>query len=197
MEQALTHQTRGAGVALFAAMIAVSTLGIGTAQAQEFTGASITLLNSGEAAGALNCSFKETGLPPGGFVRYDCSSQYVGVLAGCMYQGKLVGNDRLYIFNNIHPEEVENLLVKNNGSIRASVVTQIPEPGEANALICTVPSEVTNLAVRWCNNKLTDLTNKIVGATVPELFAQLVSKVPGSVPDCATLANGPFTPPGE
>jgi hypothetical protein len=197
MKQALTRQTRRAGIALFAAMTAVSTLGIAAAQAQEFAAASITLENAGEAAGALNCSFRETGLPPGGFVRYDCSSQYVGVLAGCIYKGKLVGNSRLYIYNNIHPEEVENLLVKNNGSVRASVITQIPEPGEANALLCTAPSEVTNLAIRWCNNNLTDLTNNIVGATVPELFAQLVSKVPGTVPDCAALANGPFTPPGE
>jgi len=197
MKYTFGKQARRAGLVL-AAVAAFTALGIGTAQAQQFAAASITLENAGEAAGALNCSFRETGLTPGGFVRYDCSSQYVGVLQQCMYKNKPVGNSQLYIFNNIHPEEVENLLVKNNGSVRASIITNIPEPGEGGqVLICTAPAELTTTAIRWCNNTLTDLTNNIVGANVAELFAQLVNNGSGSVPSCATLANGPFTTPGE
>ncbi len=130
-------------------------------------------------------------------MRYDCTSQYVGVVEQCIYKNRAVGNSRLYIYNDIHPEEVENLDVINNGSIRASIITQIPEPGEANVIICTVPSEVAVTAVRWCNNSLVDLTNNITGATVTELFAHLVNNGTGSVPSCTTLANGPFTLPGE
>jgi len=197
MKYKFGKQAKRAGLA-FAAVAAFTTLGIGTAQAQEFTAASITLENAGESAGSLNCSFRETGLTPGGFVRYDCASQYVGVAEQCMYKNKAVGNPRLYIYNNIHPEEVENLDVPRNGTIRATIVTQTPEPGEANALLCTAPSEVTVTSVRWCNNTLVDLTNNITGATVAELSDQLVrTATGGSVPDCATLANGPFTPPGE
>jgi hypothetical protein len=196
MKHTLSGQAKRAGLAL-AVAVALSTLGIGAAQAAEFAAATITLENAGEAAGSLNCSFRETGLTPGGFVRYDCASQYVGVVEQCMLKNKPVGNSRLYMYNNVHPEEVENLDVKANGSIRASVITQIPEPGEANATICTAPAEVAVTAVRWCNNTLVDLTNNITGGTVAELFATLVNNGTGSVPSCATLANGPFTPPGE
>jgi hypothetical protein len=196
MKQSLKNQAKRAGIAL-AAVGAFAALGAESAQAQEFTAASITLENAGESAGSLNCSFRETGLIPGGQVRYDCASQYVGVMEQCMYKNKPVGNNRLYIYNNVHPEEVENIDVPRNGTIRATVVTQTPEPGEANAIICTAPSEVTVTSVRWCNNTLTDLTNNVLGATVAELFDQLVPSGSGSVPSCATLANGPFTPPGE
>ena len=114
-----------------------------------------------------------------------------------MYRNKPVGNNRLYIYNNIHAQEVENFDIKSNGMVKASIITQTPEPGEANAIICTAPAEVTVTSVRWCNNVLTDLTNGITGATVAELFAQLVPSGSGSVPSCATLSAGPFTPPGE
>lgn len=196
MKQMLKNQAKRAGIAL-AAVGAFAAFGAGSAQAQEFAAASITLENAGESAGSLNCSFRETGLVPGGQVRYDCASQYVGVMEQCMYKNKPVGNNRLYIYNNVHPEEVENFDIKANGTLRATVVTQTPEPGEANAIVCTAPAEVTVTSVRWCNNTLTDLTNGILGATVAELSDQLVPSGSGSVPGCATLANGPFTPPGE
>jgi hypothetical protein len=197
MKHTFGKQPKRVAIAL-AAVAGFTALGIGAAQAQQFTAATITLENAGESAGSLNCSFRETGLTPGGQVRYDCASQYVGVMEQCMYRGKAVGNPRLYIYNNIHPEELENIDVPRNGTIRASIITQTPEPGEANALLCTAPSEVTVTSVRWCNNTLTDLTNSILGATVAELSDVLVKNATGgSVPDCATLANGPFTPPGE
>jgi hypothetical protein len=196
MKQMLKNQARQTGIAL-AAVAAFAALGTGSAQAQEFAAASITLETAGESAGALNCSFRETGLIPGSQVRYDCASQYLGVMEQCMYRRKPVGNSRLYIYNNIHPHELAHVDVGNNGRVRATVITQIPEPGEANAIICTAPAELAVTAVRWCNNSLTDLTNGILATTVAELFAQLEPTAQGSVPSCATLANGPFTTPGE
>jgi hypothetical protein len=196
MKQMLKNQAKQTGIAL-AAVAAFAALGTGSAQAQEFAAASITLENAGESAGALNCSFRETGLIPGSQVRYDCASQYVGVMEQCMYRGKPVGNNRLYIYNNIHPEELAHFDVGNNGRVRGTVITQIPQPGENNAILCTAPSEVAVTSIRWCNNQLWDLTNNIQGATVAELFDQLEPSGGGSVPGCATLANGPFTTPGE
>lgn len=193
MTHTLKNQAKRAGIAL-AVVATFSALGTGSAQAQQFTRAAIAL----DRFGNLECNFTETGLTPSteGTVRYDCSSQYVGVRQQCYLKNKPVGNSQLLIFQNIHPHEVENLVVKSNGSVRATILTQVPE-SESNALICTVPSELTVTAVRWCNNTLTDLTNNIVGANVPELFATLVTNGTGTVPDCATLANGPFTPAGE
>jgi len=173
-------------------MAALAGLGTGAAQAQEFASANFTM----DRFGNLECLSRETGLPPGGLVRYDCTSRYVGVLQQCMLGRKTVGNSKLLIFQNIHANEVENFEVPRNGQVRAAIVTQIPESESAN-LLCTAPSELTTTAVRWCNNSLVDLTNNIVGATAPELFVQLVTSASGSVPSCAVLANGPFTTPGE
>jgi hypothetical protein len=194
MKHILRKQAKRAAIVL-AAAAAISALGIGTAQAApQFTSTTITL----DRFGNLECNFRETGLTPGAFVRYDCSSQYVGVMEQCMLKNRPVGNSQLYIFNNIHPEEVENKLVRKNGTIFDTILTNIPEPGEGGqVLICTAPSELTVTAIRWCNDTLTDLTNNIVGGTVAELFATLVTNSSGSVPSCAVLANGPFTTPGE
>jgi hypothetical protein len=191
MKRTFTLQAKRAGIAL-AAVAAFSALGIGTVQAQEFTSANVTL----DRFGNLECVFRETGLPPGGTVRYDCTGQYVGVLQQCMLGRKAVGNSKLLIFQDISSHEVENFEVNRNGQVRAAIVTQIPESENAN-LLCTAPSELTTTAVRWCNNSLVDLTNNIVGATAPELFVQLVTNASGSVPSCAVLANGPFVTPGE
>lgn len=192
MKQTLKNQAKCSGIAL-AAVAAFSALGTGTAQAAPtFANANINL----DRFGNLECTWKETGLTPGSQVRYDCTSQYVGVNTQCFLKNKPVGNSKLLIFNDISAEEVENIDVNRNGTIRAGIVTPIPE-SETASLICTAPAELTVTAVRWCNNSLVDLTNSITGATVPELFANLVSNGSGSVPSCATLANGPFTPPGE
>jgi hypothetical protein len=191
MKHTLTLHAKRVGIA-FAALAALSALGTGTAQAAEFASANVTL----DRFGNLECVSRETGLTPGGTVRYDCTSQYVGVLQQCMLKNRPVGNSQLLIFQDISSHEVENFEVGNNGQVRAAIVTQIPE-SESNALICTAPSELTTTAVRWCNNSLVDLTNNILGASVPELFSQLVTNATGAVPSCAVLANGPFTPPGE
>jgi len=191
MKRTFTHQAKRAGIAL-AAVAAFAVLGIGTAQAQEFTSAAVTH----DRFGNLECVFRETGLPPGGTVRYDCTGQYVGVLQQCMLGRKAVGNPKLLIFQDISASEVENFEVNRNGQVRAAIVTMIPESENVN-LLCTAPSELTTTAVRWCNNSLVDLTNNIVGATAPELFVRLVATSGGSVPACAVLANGPFVTPGE
>ncbi len=193
MENTLTRQARRASIAL-AAAVAIAGLGAAPAQAQEFLSTDIAL----DRFGNLECNFRETGLTPGSFVRYDCSSQYVGVLQQCILKNRPVGNSQLYIFNNVHPEEVENLLVKKNGTIFSTVLTNIPEPGEGGqVLTCTVPSELTVTAVRWCNNAVVDLTNNITGGTLDELADTLVTNGTGSVPSCTDLAKGPFTTPGE
>ncbi len=191
MTHMLKNQAKRTGIAL-AAVVAFSAFGTGTAQAQEFASANVTL----DRFGNLECLSRETGLPPGGVVRYDCTSQYVGALQQCMLKRKPVGNPKLLIFQDISAAEVENFEVPRNGQVRAAIVTQIPESENAN-LLCTAPSELTTTAVRWCNNSLVDLTNGIVAAMVPELFVQLVPNASGSVPSCAVLANGPFETPGE
>jgi hypothetical protein len=191
MTYMLRNQAKLAGIAV-AVIAAAAALGSGAAQAQEFASASVTT----DRFGNLECLSRETGLTPGSVVRYDCTSQYVGVLQQCMLGRRTVGNSRLLIFQNIHPHEVENFEVTNNGQVRAAIVTQIPESENAN-LLCTAPSELTTTAVRWCNNSLVDLTHNIVGANVAELFEQLVARASGSVPSCAVLANGPFETPGE
>ena len=191
MKRPFTHQARRAGIAL-AAAAAFSALGTGTAQAQEFASATVTV----DRFGNLECLFRETGLPSLGTVRYDCTGQYVGVLQQCMLGRKAVGNPKLLIFQDISAGEVLNLEANRSGQIRAALVTSIPESETAN-LLCTAPSELTTTAVRWCNASLVDLTNNILGASAPELFAQLVANGSGSVPSCAVLAQGPFTTPGE
>ena len=191
MKHTLILQAKRAGMAL-AAVAAFAAFGTGTAQAQEFVSASVTL----DRFGNLECLSRETGLTPGGVVRYDCTSQYVGALQQCMLGRKAVGNSKLLIFQDISGHEVENFEVPRNGTVRAAIITQIPESENAN-LLCTAPSELTTTAVRWCNASLVDLTNNILGASAPELFSQLVSNASGSVPTCAVLANGPFETPGE
>jgi hypothetical protein len=191
MTHTLKNQAKRAGVALAVAAV-LSAIATGPAQAQQFASATIAL----DRFGNLECNFRETGLTPGATVRYDCTAQYVGVLQQCMLKNRAVGNSQLLKFEDIHAHEVENFEVKTNGSVRATILTQTPE-SESNAIICTAPSELTVTAVRWCGASLVDLTNDKQGATVSELFSQLVSNATGSVPSCAVLAQGPFTTPGE
>lgn len=196
MKHTVKNQARRAGIALAAAAV-FGGLGSGTAQAQQgpqFLSTNITL----DRFGNLECNFRETGLIPGTFVRYDCSSAFVGVLEQCILKNRPVGNSQLLIFQNIHPEEVENLLVRTSGTIFSTILTNIPEPGEGGqVLTCTVPSELTVTAIRWCNNTLTDLTHNLVGGNVAELSTVLVTNGSGAVPNCDVLSRGPFTTPGE
>lgn len=192
MNHTLKNQAKLSGIAL-AAVATFSALGIGIVQAAPtFTSANIVL----DRFGNLECTFRETGLTPGGQVRYDCTSASVGVNTQCFLKNKPVGNSKLLVFHDISANEVENFDVSRNGQVREAIITQIPE-SETASLLCTAPSELTVTAVRWCNNSLVDLTNSITGASVGELFTNLVSNGSGSVPSCATLATMPGLPPGE
>jgi hypothetical protein len=111
-------------------------------------------------------------------------------------KNRAVGNSKLLVFHDVSAHELVNLDVGNNGSIRAAIVTQIPE-SETASLTCTAPSELKVSAVRWCDASIVDLTNNLTGASVAELFAHLVANGSGSVPSCATLATLPGLPPGE
>jgi hypothetical protein len=191
MKQTLKNQAKHSGLAL-AAVTAFVALGTGTAQAATFTSANVVL----DRFGNLECTLRETGLPPGGQVRYDCTAAHVGVLTQCFLKNKAVGNNKLFVFHDVSAHELENLDVNKNGAIRAAIVTQIPQ-SESNALLCTAPSEVAVTTVRWCDGSIVDLTNGITGASVAELFAQLVNNGSGSVPSCAVLATMPGDTAGE
>ena len=195
MKQILEKHATRAGIALAAvAPFAVfgSVLAAPPASGPTFANATVSL----DRFGNLECTLRETGLTPGGQVRYDCTSASVGVNTQCMLKNKAVGNSKLLVFHDISAEEVENVDVSKNGAVRAAIITQIPQ-SETASLTCTAPSEVTVTAVRWCDNSIVDLTNQITGASVPELFANLVPNGSGSVPDCATLSDMPGLPPGE
>ena len=61
MTHMLKNQAKRTGIAL-AAVVAFSAFGTGTAQAQVFVSANVTL----DRFGNLECLSRETGLPPGG-----------------------------------------------------------------------------------------------------------------------------------
>ena len=191
MKQTLKNQAQRSGLAL-AAVAVFAALGTGTAQAATFTSAAVVL----DRFGNLECVFRETGLNPLAQVRYDCTAAHVGVLTQCFYRNKPVGNNKLFVFHDVSADHLVNLDVNRNGSIRAAIVTLIPE-SESNALICTGPSEVAVTTVRWCDGSIVDLTNNLTGASVAELFDLLVANGSGSVPSCATLATLPGLPPGH
>ncbi|WP_124947055.1 hypothetical protein [Sulfurirhabdus autotrophica] len=192
MKQTLKNQTKHSSIALTAVAV-FSVIGIGTAQAAPtFTSANIVL----DRFGNLECTFRETGLTPGGQVRYDCASTSVGVNTQCFLKNKPVGNSKLLVFHNISAAELVNIDVSRSGQVRAGIITQIPESPN-NALVCTVPAEVAVTSIRWCDNSLVDLTNTITAANVSELFTNLVTNGSGSVPSCAVLATMPGLPPGE
>ena len=186
-------QARRAGIAL-AAAAAFAALGIGTAQAAQFTRADITL----DSAGNLTCGFRETGLGALSLVTYDCGAQALGVVSGCFVRNKFVGPTSTAVFHNVTAEEAIALLAKNNGTINSTITVEAPEShgGEGT---CTEPAEAKPVAVRWCNASLVDVTNGITGASVGELFAQ-VARTGTSVvvvPTCAELIAAPPTNGGE
>lgn len=170
----------------------------GTAQAQEFARADISIVAHGEGAGALECSFRETGLGAFASVTYSCGATDLGVLTQCFVRNKPVGGSTpvLTVFHNVTAEESEALLARNNGAISATIEVAVPEAGGGEEA-CTEPAVATVTAARWCNASLVDTTNNIVGATVAELFLQLERNATGTIPDCATLATLPGSGGGE
>ena len=192
MKHTCGKQAQRAGIALVA-VAAFTILGIGTAQAQQFTRAELSL----DGSGNLTCSFRETGLAPNGLYTYTCGAEALGVMSGCYVRNTFVGPTSLAVFKNVSNAEEGHppapLVAKNNGTINATLTAAIPESHGAE--LCTEPAVQRNIAVRWCNASLVDMTNNIVGASLGELFKQLektgTAAVP--VPSCAELLAAPPT----
>jgi len=204
MEHTLSNQAKRAGIAL-AVVAAFAAPGSGTAlaappaSAPTFTNATITIEPRGEAAGGLNCSWRETGLGAYAQIVYACDAGAVGVVSGCFFKNKYVSDSigPVSIFQNVTSEEAEALMAKANGAINGSTTTAIPEGVEGEPHppeLCTEPAVEQVVAVRWCNTSLKDTTNNIVGATVGELFQELTSGTGAVVPSCAVLLASPPTP---
>jgi hypothetical protein len=193
MKHTLTLHAKRAGMAL-AAAVAFSALGIGTAQAQEFTRAEISL----DRAGNLTCTFRETGLGAFSVIGYTCGAEALGVVSGCFAKNKFVGPTALSIFKDVssseHEGEPTTLIARNNGTIGATLTAEVPESHGGE--ICTEPAEARVIAVRWCNASLVDVTNNIVGAATGELFAQLenTGTTVIDMPTCAEIQAAPPTP---
>jgi hypothetical protein len=194
MKHTLTLHAKRAGMAL-AAAVAFSALGIGTAQAQEFTIADITI----NSVGFLECAFKETGLASGAAVDYTCGATDVGWLTQCFVRSKPVSN----IAPRLHVAHIadglttsQTLFATRRGALTGSILTAYPtveeefeEPLCPESETVEITEEIT--AIRWCNASLVDTTNNIVGASEPELFLQMKRNGASNVPDCATLATLP------
>ena len=196
MKHTCGKQAQRAGLAL-AAAAAFTMLGIGTAQAQQFTRAELSL----DGSGNLTCSFRETGLAPNGLYTYTCGAEALGVMSGCFVRNRFVGPTSLAVFKDVSNAEEGHppapLVAKNNGTINATLTAGIPESHGAE--LCTEPAVQRNIAVRWCNASLEDMTNGIVGATASELFAQVARTGTSvvTVPSCAELLATPATGGGE
>ena len=125
MKHTFAKEAKRAGIAL-AVVAAVTALGTGTAQAQQFTSASISLDN----AGNLQCKFRETGDGALALVTYDCAAQGVGVVTGCFVKNKFVGPFAVSIVKDVTAEEAPHpLLAKNNGAIGTTITVEVPEGG--------------------------------------------------------------------
>jgi len=192
MNHTFGKQAKRAGIAL-AAVGTFAALAIGTAQAQQFTRADISL----DGAGNLTCTFRETGLGANSLITYDCAAEALGVVSGCFVKNRFVGPTSLAIFQGVAPEEPVTLLARNNGAIGATLTTEMPESEGGET--CTEPAEARVVAVRWCNASLRDVTNNILGANTGELFAQIESTgtVAVVMPSCAELLAAPPPPPEE
>lgn len=196
MKQTLTHQARRAGLALAAALAFVA-LEIGTAQAQTFTSANLSL----NSFGFLDCSFKETGLEAGASVDYTCGATTIGWVTQCFFKNKPVSNSPITLYVAHDQTTDRTLVASRQGTIMSGILTAYPtveeEPAAepcANIIVgrnghgeAEVVETIT--AIRWCNNSLVDTTNEIVGAEVSELFEQFERSATASVPSCGDLAG--------
>jgi hypothetical protein len=193
MKHTLTLHAKRAGMAL-AVAVAFSALGTGTAQAQEFTRAELSL----DRFGNLTCTFRETGLGAYSIIAYTCGAEALGVVSGCYAKNKFVGPTAVSIFKDVsnqgHEGEPTTLIARGNGTIGATLTAEVPESGGGH--ICTEPAEERVIAVRWCNPSLVDTTSNIVGAATGELFAQLetTGTTVIDVPTCAEIQAAPPTP---
>ncbi len=175
-------------VMLLAAAAAFAGFGIGTAQAQQFTAAGISLDNAGNMA----CKFRETGLGGLSVITYDCSAQGVEVVSACFVKNKFVPDSfSSVILKNVTAEETEPLVAKNNGAINTSIVVEVPEGDEEAS--CSAGAEPHTVAVRWCNAQLKDVTNNVVGATASDLISVILrtDQQVAPVDNCATILAAP------
>jgi hypothetical protein len=194
MKHTFGKQTKRAGIVLVAAA-AFAALGIGTAQAQQFASASISLNN----AGNLQCKWRETGLGALSLVTYDCSAEGVGVVTGCFVKNKFVGPFAVSIVKNVTVEESEPLLAKNNGAINGTIVVEVPEGGGEVQCNEAAGAEPHTVAVRWCQMSLKDVTNNIVGANEFQLTA-IIARTGDQVaplPTCTEILASPGTGGGD
>ena len=195
MKHTVINQARRAGIAL-AAVAAFSALGTGTAQAQSFTTADISI----NSVGFIDCSFKEVGLGAGASVVYTCGASDVGWLTQCFVRNKPVSNiaPRLHVAHNSDGlTSTQDRTATNRGTITSAILTAYPT-AEENPLVEPLCPEVEGVvmteeitAIRWCNASLTDTTNGIVGASEPTLFLQIKRNGSGTVPECGALAGTP------
>ncbi len=195
MKYTFGKQARRAGLAL-AAVAGFTVLGIGTAQAQEFTSASISL----DQAGNMVCKFRETGLVPLSLVTYDCSAEGVGVVSACFIKNKFVPDSfSVSIVKNVTTEESEPVLAKNNGAINTSIVVEVPEGGGEAQCNEAAGAEPHTVAVRWCQMQLKDVTNSIVGASVFQLTDILTrtGDQVAPIPTCTEILAAPGDGGGE
>ena len=193
MKHTVINQAKRAGIAL-AAVAAFSALGTGTAQAQSFTTADISI----NSVGFIDCSFKETGLTPGATVNYSCNATDVGWLTQCFIRNKPVSNiaPKLHVAHAADGlTTIQDRTATNRGTITSAILTAYPT-AEENPLVpplcptvegVTITEEIT--AIRWCNASLRDETNNILGASEPTLFLQIKRNGSGTVPDCDDLAG--------
>jgi len=191
-----------AGIALAAAAFAM--FGSGTALADpvpkpiEFAKASLDIETQGEAAGSLNCSWRETGLAPLALVAYECTAAAGAVVEGCFYKNKFVpdaGTEttvQLGLTNVEAGHDTELYLASNGGAISGEILLA-PEaphtPGGGH--LCTEPLVQAIIAARYCDMELRDTINDIVGTTEVELFAVLARGVAPRVPTCEEMLNPP------
>lgn len=159
-----------------------------------FASADISIERRGEDQGALNCSWRETGLGSYAEITYTCKAAAVGVLEGCFLKNKLVlsvGTESSIatdVSNVEEGHEAEVFISRSNGTINDSIITAIPEAetphGSGGGHLCTEPLEQGVIAVRWCEALLTDTTNGIDGAAVSELYREFANPGPYAVPAC-------------
>ena len=178
-----------------AAVAAIASLAIETAQAQEFVVADITI----NSVGFLECAFKETGLTPGAQVSYGCNASDVGWVTQCFVKNKPVTNipPRLHVAHNADGlTTLQDRIATNRGTVTWSILTAYPTvEEEIEEPLCpeveglTITEEIT--AIRWCNAELIDVTNNIQGATEPSLFEQLIRNGSSDIPECGELAALP------
>ena len=202
MKHILIKQAKRAGLAL-AAVVAFAALGIGTAQAQEFASADLSINNFG----FLDCSFKETGLGAGASVDYTCGAADIGWVTQCFYKNKPLSNGPTTLYVAHDQTTTRTLVANKRGTIMSGILTAYPtveeEPAAEPCADIVVggrgnnEAEVTETitAIRWCNSSLVDTTTDIMGAEEPDLLLQLEKSGTTAVPSCEVLETLPTNLP--